>query len=232
MVVSLPVSKRKFPERLLIYSFVLLLAVFLFFASLRPNAHRQTWESRSMQMSREIALAMFAYSNDNNQNYPDGKSSTEVFQKLLDGHYVGEPSAFYLPLPGKMRPLPGQKLKPENVCFDVTSGIDSSSPDGLPIVFMTGYKVNYVPGGAAIPLLKPYPNFADEPPAWFDWWGLPKPPGGPVTGIAVTYKSNNARFMHFETSATLEKVIPNILPPDFNANGKTYRQLTPDGPLP
>jgi hypothetical protein len=188
-----------------------------------------------MQMSRDIALAMFAYSNDNNQNYPDGKSSTEVFQKLLDGHYVEDPSLFYLPLPGKTKPIAGQKLKPENVSFDVTAGVDSNAPDGLPLVFMTGYKVNYVPGGAAIPIIKSYPTFSSEPRTWSEWWkGLPEPWLGTsvATGIAATYKSNSAVFKPFETSSNLEGVVSHFVPPDFNANGKTYRQLTPDGPLP
>jgi hypothetical protein len=80
-----------------------------------------------MQQGRQIGQMMFSYSTDNFQNsnaYPDGKSSTEVFQKLLDGNYAADPAIFYVPLPGKVKPIAGQKLKPENVCWDVTSGVD------------------------------------------------------------------------------------------------------------
>ena len=83
-----------------------------------------------MQIARSINLMLFAYSNDNNQNYPDGKSSTEVFQKLLDGGYATDPAIFYVPLPGKVKPVAGQKLKPENVCFDVPCPVEGSDPDG------------------------------------------------------------------------------------------------------
>ena len=102
---------------------------------------------------------MYSYAYDNQGNYPDGKSSTEVFQKLLDEGYCTDPTVFFIPLSGKSEPIAGQKLKPENVCWDVTSGVDSSAPDGLPIVFTTGFKVTYIPGGTAVPIIYPYPPF-------------------------------------------------------------------------
>ena len=189
---------------------------------------------------------MFAYATDNIQNgnaYPDGNSSTEVFQKLLDGNYCSDPSVFYLPLAGKTPAVAGQKLKPENVCWDVTSGVDSSASD-VPLVFMTGYKVTYVPGGSAVPLIKPYPRYYT--PSFWDWlgslyfadWYTPRP------GMAVFYKSYNAKFMmldhivnsdgtttfplKYKPGASIENFVPN----DFQPDGHTYRQLTPDGPLP
>ncbi len=87
-----------------------------------------------MQQGRQIGQMMFSYATDNVQNgnaYPDGNSSTEVFQKLLDGGYATDPTLFYVPMPGKVEPVKGQKLKPENVSWDVTSGVSSNSPDGL-----------------------------------------------------------------------------------------------------
>jgi hypothetical protein len=179
---------------------------------------------------------MFQYAMDNDGKYPDGNSSTEVFQKLIDKNYCTDPTIFYIPLPGKIKPVAGQKLKPENVCFDVTSGGDFNafnSSDYLPVVFMTGYKVSYAPGGSAVPLIKPYPQFGVEPRTWSQWWhGAPEPPshGGP--GIAVIYKSNNAMFKVPNPTANPDGSISNFISPDFNPDGKTYRQLTPDGPLP
>jgi hypothetical protein len=188
-----------------------------------------------MQYARTIGLSMFAYANDNNGAYPDGNSSTEVFQKLMDGGYVTDPTLFYLAMPGKIKPVPGQKLKPENVSWDVTGGADMSSPDELPLVFMTGYKISYTPGSAAVPLVKPYPPFGLEEPYqnWFDWL-LRRPTihWSAFGGIAVHYKSNTAKFMIFGPTANPNGTIPNFISPDFKPDGKTYRQLTPDGPLP
>ncbi len=174
---------------------------------------------------------MFSYSTDNianNNSYPDGNSSTEVFQKLLDGGYCSDPGVFYIPLSGKTPAKPGQKLKPENVCFDVTSGVASNAPDGIPLIFMTGYKVTYAPGGSAVPIIKPYPPFG-EPRTWSLWWHR-KPLRTP--GIGVLYKGNNGRFWPLTFSDDSEATIPNFVPVDFKPDGKTYRQLTPDGPLP
>ena len=95
---------------------------------------------------------MYSYAQDNSGNYPDGKSSTEVFQQLLDGGYVTDASIFYIPAPGKTKPVSGQKLRPENVCWDVTGGLTNHSPGELPLLFLTGYRVSYSPGGAAVPV--------------------------------------------------------------------------------
>jgi len=173
---------------------------------------------------------MFQYANDNDGNYPDGKSSTEVFQKLIDGGYVSDPAFFYIPLSGKTKPV-ALKLKPENVSWDVTSGVDLSAPDGVPVIFMTGYKVNYVPGGSAVPIIKPYPQFGGEPRTLSQWWNNEQPLGRVQPGIAVTYKSNSSKFMKLDTATNPDGSVPNFIPPDFKPDGKTYRQLTPDGPL-
>jgi hypothetical protein len=167
---------------------------------------------------------MTSYYNDHRQRYPDGKSSTEIFQKLLNDGYVTDPTLFYLPLSGKLKAIPGQKLKPENVCWDVTSGVDASSPDDTPIVFVTGYKVRYLPGGEAVPIVKPSAR------TWLGWWqGEKEPSRRPYPGLAVCYKNNSAMFMDSGSSGG---VIPNFISPDFKPDGKTYRQLTPDGVLP
>jgi len=176
---------------------------------------------------------MFSYATDNVQNhnaYPEGNSSTEVFQKLIDDGYVTDPTIFYVPLPGKVKPVAGQKLKPENVCWDVTCCVDSNASDLLPLVFLTGYKVAYAPGGAAVPIVKPWPQFG-EPRTWLDWWhGAPD--DTPAPGIAVFYKGNNAIFLPLDRPINRDGTIPNFVSPDFKPDGKTYRQLTPDGPLP
>jgi hypothetical protein len=207
---------------------ILLGLLFMLFSIARGPIYigiKKSQATGGIQAARTIALAMFQYANDNEQKYPDGKSSTEVFQKLIDGGYISDPTIFYISLPGKTRAVASQKLQPENVSFDVTGGTYSNSPDELPIVFMTGYKVTYAPGGSAVPIIKPYPQFGVEPNERLD----SMPPG-----IVVCYKSNSAKFMNFNNSASVNRdgSISNFVPPDFKPDGKTYRQLTPDGVLP
>jgi hypothetical protein len=186
-------------------------------------------ENSTMQQTRQIGLMMFSYANDHEQQYPDGKSSTEVFQKLVDGQYCSGPSVFYIPRIGKTAALPGQKLKSENVCFDVTINLNASSSDQLPVVFTTGYRVDYIPGGTAVPL-KDSPQFNDDS---RHWWTLEKeqaPWEDP--GIAVAYKSNSARFLKLEFAPNGDQIISNFISPNYKPDGKTYQQLTPDGVLP
>jgi hypothetical protein len=195
-------------------------------------------QSAAMQQAHAIDLAMFSYANDNNGKYPDGQTSTEVFQKLIDGGYISDPSLLYVPYPGKIKAASDQKkLKPENVSFDVTCCADGSAPDDLPLVFLTGCKVTYKAGGSAVPLAEPV-----APSGWF-WRSTPTVYPA-AAGIAVSYKSNVSKFIQLKAEVNSDgsisfplkyapdAVIHDFVPPDFPSNGKTYRQLTPSGPLP
>jgi hypothetical protein len=213
---------------------VVVILVFLFGLGSPHGGVRQGPQSAAMQTARSIELAMFAYANDNNGSYPPGNSSTEVFQKLLDEGYINYSEIFYLPMVGKTKPVSGQKLKAENICFDVTGGIVASSPDELPVVFMTGYKVAYTSGGSAVPLAKSYPRFMIEnaKQGFIDWlMNRPAIRSSAWGGFPVAYKSNSAKFMLLETSGPSAGTIPNVISPNFKPDGKTYRQLTPEGPL-
>jgi type II secretory pathway pseudopilin PulG len=194
----------------LLTAFLLVILLGVFLGPVTPSL-RKARESAAMQTSRTIALAMFQFANDNGGKYPTGRSSTEVFQQLIDGKYVADPAIFYIDMPGKSRPQTPQ-LKPENVCYDVTVPVDSNSPDGLPLVFVTGYRVEYKAGGSAIPLA-PSPS-----PFGFD-------------GLAVCYKSNNAWFKR-EMPVRPDGVIQTFVPAEFAAGGRHFQQLTPDGSLP
>jgi hypothetical protein len=177
----------------------------------------------TVQLAHVLYLALFQYSVDHNGKYPDGKSSTEIFQKLIDGGYLTDATYFYIPLPGKTKPVPGQPLKPENVCWDFTSALDSSSPDELPLVFMTGYRVTYAPGAIALPLDK----LSNR--TWSQWWNGEPSRETFDPGIAVTYKDGISTFLPLDTNSG---TIPNFIAPTFKPGGKTYLQLTPNGPLP
>lgn len=192
-------------------------------------------DSAWMQTSHTIGIMLFQYSTDNGK-YPEGKSSTEVFQKLIDEKYCSDPAIFYIPLPGKTKAQPGEKLKPENVCWDVTCCLNANDSDFLPVAFMTGYKITYTPGSPAIPLVKPFPRFGWEVPrneTWIGWlMGRPTIHWSDSGGLAVTYKSNAAMFLKSNKSADGGDFVPNFISPDFKPGDKSYRQLTPDGPLP
>ncbi len=183
-----------------------------------------------VQQAHTIALAMFQYSLDHDGSYPTGSSSTEALQQLIDGRYITDPSIFYIPLRGKIEATAGP-LKSENVCWDVTDPVTMTSPDKLPLVFPTGFKVRYVPGGSAVPLLKPYPGYTEsQPRTWVGeiaWLAA----STSVSGIGVCYKSNYATYIELQMSNDGNYSIPNLVPKDFNAHGTAYRQLTPDGIL-
>jgi hypothetical protein len=203
----------KFERFLILYKRKLMLASFLgaflvTAVSMPPSGPiRQGPQSFRMQTARQINLCLFAYAGDHSGKYPTGKSSTDIFQQLIDQQYVNDPQLFYFPMPGKTKAV-DNKLKPENVCFDVTDGVLPGDPDALPIVFSTGYRIEYVKGGKAHLL-----------------------PNGDPNGIAISFKSNSAAFLRAQPDG-----IP-LFPPyagsvlDFDPKGRTYRQLTPDGSL-
>jgi hypothetical protein len=184
---------------------------------------RKAPESDAMQRSRTIALAMFQYSIDNGA-CPTGKSSTEAFQKLLDGNYVTDPALFCMPLHGKYPAKQGEKLKPENVAFDITADVTDSAPDGLPLVFLTGYRIEYKPDGRAIPLGPPLQLRFER--TWEEWW---RGDSLPALGIAVAFKSNETVFLRVDPKTDL---VLHLIDPKTDFAGKTYRQLTPEGELP
>ena len=173
-------------------------------------------QSASVQTAHALGLALYSYANDSDGHYPDGPSSTEVFQQLMDGGYVTDPEIFYLPMVGKTKAAPDQKkLRPENVCWDVTGGATSKDSPELPLVFMTGFRMTYAPGGGAVSLVDPYPLYLDTKSS---------------PGLAVFYINDAASWLSSDTSnGPFSK--SRVLPLDFDTHGKTYRQLTPDGVL-
>jgi hypothetical protein len=158
---------------------------------------------------REIGEAMSAYAADHHGVYPTGGSSTEIFQKLIDEKYISDPAVFYYYGLREKVPPSSTRLKPENVAFDVTSGVDGSSSDLLPVVFLTGFKVGYSAGAPAIPLR----NTRDIR----------------SSGIAVYYKNFIAAYKGNDMKP--DGVVDEFIPNEFSDPGKIYQQLTPNGPL-
>ena len=184
---------------------------------------KHDFERGCMQTSHALGVALYSYAQDHGQKYPRGATSTEVFQQLLNGGYVTDPTIFYIPLPGKVAPVPGRKLRPENVSWDVTLGASTNDSPSLPLLFMTGFTVTYAPGGSAVPITKPFPPFGESG-AW-SWLWSSQSDRLTELGLAVFYVGNNARFIKPTDPNATE--IANFVPPDFDAQGKTYRQLTP-----
>ncbi len=185
-------------------------------------------DTTAMETTRQIALALAHYADDHGGKYPAGSSSTDVFQKLLDGNYVTNPATFYLLMPGKTQPT-STHLLAQNVCYDVTVGVDGNSPDTLPVVFVTGFRLEYQPNGQAVSLTRPFPIYgysAESSMKWLTGGDL-----APVFGLAVADKSGEAQFRPGTLGADGFGSVPNVIPGDFDAHGTTYRQLTPGGPL-
>ena len=178
----------------------------------------------ALQTCRTITLAEFQYSNDYNGKYPDGRSSTEIFQKLIDGNYISDPNVFYIPMEGKTRPVEGKPLKPENVSYDVTGGINGSVPNGLPLVFATGYRVNYHAGGKLLPLDKTHPFEMGAQRTWFQWLNF-------TPDIVLIPPVSRAGSSSTPELPPGEGTDEQNSQQDFDAHGQVYRQLTPDGVL-
>lgn len=218
-------SKGCFAIFLYVLSSLVVIFILLYIFFLR-GAFETLKESGVVAQQRDLGLSFFQYANDHAGKYPEGKSSTEIFQKLLDGGYLGDEDGhngavwlLYYPMPGKVQAATDTKiLKPENICWDVTCCVDTQSPPTLPLLFLTGYKVTYQVGASAVPL--PHP-----PRTWWDWW---HGKDYPDTFIVVSYKSGYGMCVKSAPDGT----IPNFIPADFDPEGKTYRQLTPDGELP
>jgi type II secretory pathway pseudopilin PulG len=229
---------RHFPKAVAwtVAGFVILLIVSV---AVSPNG-KPRWpssvsrSSAAMQQARAIYLLLSAYADAHQGAYPTGNSSTAIFQELIDadhmkptgknleevtndvigGSSVMDPAIFFLDLPDKT-PATSTQLKPENVGFDVTIPMGKGHPQQLPVVFVTGYRISYMPGGTAIPL----------------------PGSGGRDWISVCYNSGTAyaiasglRYSD-RPSIRSDGVILNFVPAAFKPGGRNYVQLTPDGLL-
>lgn len=158
----------------------------------------------------EIESAIEAYAAAHGGKFPEGKSSTEVFQKLLDGAFVKNPRSFYLETEGKT-PAVSTQLRPENVSFDVTVPLDPASA-GIPVVISTGFRIEYKPGGRAVPV-----------------------PGRARPGICDTHIlfATTGPHAFYEGMFKQDGIVTvQVIAPDAPVGPGPFTQLTPDGPLP
>ena len=174
-------------------------------ASSNPHRHLQ---QQAVQACRSIQAMLYLYALDHGGKYPTGKSSTEVFQKLIDGKYTTTAEIFWIPMPGKAK-LTSKILKPKNVCWDVTTPVDVHSPNELPVVFITGFRMTYEPGARVIALFQPAE--------------------GRLLGFFVCYKGNLSMFLRNEPGTS--QVADPVISTTFNPAGQKFQQLTPEGTL-
>jgi len=95
-----------------------------------------------------IRFALLEYAQKHKGLFPGGKSSTDVFEQLIEDHDL-EAHFVYFDLPGK-REFVGGALSPANVCYDFTQGTNLKSPEWIPIIIPTGFRINYATGEASI----------------------------------------------------------------------------------
>ena len=215
MAGSFRLTKSKFITarfRWLVVGIFLLVVTALLISSNQPNTvYDRTQPARDARLAvTQINQMLFSYASDHKGIYPTGKNSTEVFQKLIDEQYCNDPGIFCgesLKVPGKIK-ASSNALTPENVTWDVTVPLDAHSDDLLPVVFSTGYRVNYVTGGSAVP------HFSSSEKR--------------LSGIAVCYHGNNAAWL--KSDGQSDGVVTNFISQAFEPNGKKYVQLTPEGP--
>jgi len=203
-------------KKLMLASFAVVFLLTIILGLLFPPGPTYAPHNLMLQQARQIGQTLWSYAQDHKGKYPPGNSSTEVFQQLIDQNYVTDPTIFYFKMTGKTKPTSHQ-LKPENVSFDVTDDVLPDDSDSLPVVFSTGYKIGYKIDNLHRVMAYPLAN-AD------------------LAGIAVFLKGNNAMFLHANSdgiplSYGISLSSPNV-EPSFDSKGRTYRQLTPDGPLP
>jgi prepilin-type N-terminal cleavage/methylation domain-containing protein len=187
--------------------------------ALGPITHgiKQAQESGSMQVTRQIGLSEFSYSNDYNQTYPFGVVSEDIANTLLNGGYLSDPSIFYqagTPNAVKGGGTTPYALTAVNVNFDFmvnkATGLSSTAADGTPLVQLTG-------GTLAMQALGPITCTILATETAFG-----------TDGLAVSYKSNSAKFMKAIATSATQASIANFVDSSYNdPNAGNYTLLKP-----
>lgn len=178
------------------------------------------YSDSSAVMARE---ALRSYATKHEGKFPDGMSSTEVFQKLVDDGDI-DASYLYFPMPGK-EPATSRKLMPKNVCLDVTRGANGASPSWLPVVFSSGYRIDFKTGIATRVSPKYSVDYSARLATKYNYWF---PNDEPLT---VAYADGQTKmfpstsyYVFFRKEVSSFEIMPQR---PQNANVSGYRQLTP-----
>lgn len=200
-------------------------AVLLITIALNPFHRGHFVSGKEFLNGSAIAEALDQYAALNGTDFKV-RSSTELFQKLVDRKLITDPAVFYLPFPGKSPAANGQPLKPENVGWDATTPYPDLRSQ-IPVIFVTGCKVNYAPGGSAVALGSSLPGFLDEHLSLFQEWNHDAMVSCDGDLIAIHRFGGGDGF-----PLGADRTVAHFISPDIDLHGRTYRQLTPDGTLP
>ena len=229
MVETAPSKFGKYLRRGLLALFrTFYIALFLFilvgFFAPRTGTLKSAQTASCMCTLNLLMTALKQYALDHDGHYPTGKSSTEVFQKLLDENYVSDPGLFLGGFPRPMKIRGKQlKLEPEDVGFDLTVPLDIHSPDDVPVIFLTGYRITYAPHADAIPVS---PRVVDRTPniavAYQNQWG----DNLPWVYVRRTRLFDYKRERDHEDQVLSDGTIIRFIPGTFAAKDHFYQQLT------
>ncbi|MCE0483695.1 MAG: type II secretion system GspH family protein [Methylacidiphilales bacterium] len=206
--------------------------------ALGPITHglESAQESAGMQTARTIGLSEFQYNTDNNA-YPSstGGKSQDIMSALVTGSYISDPGIFAkskgVAYSGTITAQNLSSAPSSTICWDffqeaavppstTPSGLSTSDPDGIPVVFSTGQNITCPTQGpgnvVTLNQAAAHPN-----------------PFG-VNGMAVCFKSNSAQFLKGTNTGTggiytvNDKPANYLFSPSFSiANSSLYAQVVP-----
>jgi hypothetical protein len=177
--------------------------------------------NHAVEKARTLATLLSQYATDNNGVYPVGEGTSEVGKSegiargLLENKYAPDASLFAVGSTPTYRGTDTEfsDLMATNISWDFTggatasTGITSSAPDLLPIVYTTGEQVTYPTNGTGL--------------------DLPLSGKGPfgIRGIVVAYKNNTVAFIPGTTTGSTV-VSKGFISPAFK-DAATYTQIKP-----
>ncbi len=192
-----------------------------------PDVTIKIRTGQAVSNARKLGTVLYHYAKDHGFQYPEGNSSTEVFNHLMEQGYLAPENAANLyirGMPGKEpfrteqtwwewmtgTPAPTQ-LEAKHVCYDVIAPLTHRDPDGMPMIISTGWKLNFEPG--ALPQVRDQ-KLLDMP--WLQG------------GMLVYYKRNVCLILgaSFLDGSAKPSGIHQLIPEEIDPT-KTYRQLTP-----
>ena len=176
----------------------------------------------AVESAHTLDTLLSQYATDNNGVYPVGEGtpasgkSEGIARNLLENNYTPDPGIFAF---GSTEKYSGNAsdfsdFTAANISWDftaganATTGLTSSAPDSLPIVYSTGETIPYpVAPGVGV--------------------NLPLSGNGPFAkkGVVVAYKDNSAKFI-IAIASGADAVAPGFISPAFKDTA-TYTQIKP-----
>jgi hypothetical protein len=148
-----------------VFGIILLVLLAIFVPAVMDQLRLQILNA-SPAKAHKLAIASYAYAQDHGGYYPNGETSTVIYQKLFDGKYLSDPSSLFINSNGGRTyasSYPSVHLNAENVSFDFTTrsetGLTKDDPDDLPLLFSCVVEApQYVSGANAASIDKTCPG--------------------------------------------------------------------------